>query len=50
MHRSFAAGSLQAIESVQTIATSLGAPATQPYSLSLCRHSLTMSCSSAMKR
>ena len=40
MHRSFAAGSLQSIESVQTIATSLGAPATQPYSLSLCRHFL----------
>ena len=40
MHRSFASGSLQSIESVQTIATSLGAPATQPYSFSLCRHFL----------
>ncbi len=40
MHRSFASGTLQSIESVQTIATSLGAPATQPYSFSLCRHFL----------
>ena len=40
MHRSFASGAPQSIERVQTIATSLGAPAAQPYSYSLCRHFL----------
>ena len=37
MHRSFAAGSPQAIERVNTIADSLGAPYAQPYSFGLCR-------------
>ena len=37
MHRSFAAGSPQAIERVRTIADSLGAPFAQPYSFGLCR-------------
>jgi threonine dehydratase len=37
MHRSFAAGSPQAIERVTTIADSLGAPYAQPYSFGLCR-------------
>jgi threonine dehydratase len=37
MHRSFAAGSPQAIESVRTIADSLGAPHAAPYSFGLCR-------------
>lgn len=37
MHRSFAAGSPQSIETVRTIADSLGAPHTAPYSFSLCR-------------
>jgi threonine dehydratase len=36
MHRSFAAGSPQAIESVETIADSLGAPYALPYSFDLC--------------
>lgn len=40
MHRSFASGTLESIESVQTIATSLGAPAALPYSYSLCRRFL----------
>ena len=40
MRRSFASGAPQSIEQVQTIATSLGAPATQPYSFSLCRRLL----------
>lgn len=40
MHRSFAAGRPESIERVETIATSLGAPATQSYSLGLCRHFL----------
>lgn len=38
MHRSFAAGSPQAIEKVQTIADSLGAPYATPYSFGLCQH------------
>ncbi len=38
MHRSFAAGSPQAIERVRTIADSLGAPHAAPYSFALCRH------------
>jgi threonine dehydratase len=37
MHRSFAAGSPQAIEKVRTIADSLGAPHAAPYSFDLCR-------------
>ena len=37
MHRSFAAGSPQAIDKVTTIADSLGAPYAQPYSFGLCR-------------
>ena len=37
MHRSFAAGSPQAIERVTTIADSLGAPFAQLYSFGLCR-------------
>ena len=40
MHRSLASGTLQSIERVDTIATSLGAPATQSYSFGLCRHFL----------
>jgi len=35
MHRSFAAGTPQAIEKVQTIADSLGAPRCEPYSFAL---------------
>jgi len=37
MHRSFAAGSPQAIDKVATIADSLGAPHAAPYSFDLCR-------------
>ena len=37
MHRSFAAGSPQAIDKVTTIADSLGAPFAQPYSFALAR-------------
>jgi threonine dehydratase len=37
MHRSFAAGSPQALEAVRTIADSLGAPHAAPYSFGLCR-------------
>ncbi len=37
MHRSFAAGSPQAIEAVRTIADSLGAPRCEPYSFALNR-------------
>jgi threonine dehydratase len=37
MHRSFAAGSPQAIDRVRTIADSLGAPHAAPYSFGLCR-------------
>ena len=37
MHRSFAAGSPQAIDHVTTIADSLGAPHAAPYSFELCR-------------
>ena len=40
MFRSFAAGSPQAIETVATIADSLGAPAAEPYSFGLCRAAL----------
>ena len=37
MHRSFAAGTPQAIDAVETIADSLGAPHAAPYSFELCR-------------
>jgi threonine dehydratase len=37
MHRSFAAGSPQAIDRVDTIADSLGAPHAAPYTFALCR-------------
>ena len=37
MHRSFAAGAPQAIDAVQTIADSLGAPYAAPYSFEMCR-------------
>ena len=37
MHRSFAAGEPRAIERVETIADSLGAPHAEPYTFSLCR-------------
>lgn len=37
MHRSFAAGTPQAIDAVRTIADSLGAPHAAPYSFALCR-------------
>jgi threonine dehydratase len=37
MHRSFAAGTPQAIDHVRTIADSLGAPHAAPYSFGLCR-------------
>ncbi len=38
MHRSFAAGTPQSIDKVQTIADSLGAPYATPYSFGLCHH------------
>ncbi|HRW06816.1 MAG TPA: threonine/serine dehydratase [Caldilineaceae bacterium] len=38
MHRSFAAGSPQSIDTVRTIADSLGAPHAAPYSFGLCHH------------
>ncbi len=37
MRRSFASGKVEAIERVDTVATSLGAPSTQAYSMGLCR-------------
>lgn len=37
MHRSFAAGAVQSIPAVRTIADSLGAPYALPYSFELCR-------------
>jgi threonine dehydratase len=37
MHRSFASGKPEAIEKVQTIADSLGAPYALPYSFAVCR-------------
>ncbi|MGA1729052.1 MAG: threonine ammonia-lyase [Steroidobacteraceae bacterium] len=40
MHRSFAAGSPQRLESVRTIADSLGPPMALPYSFELCRRGL----------
>jgi threonine dehydratase len=40
MHRSFAAGEPQAIERVQTVADSLGAPMALPYSFELCRQNV----------
>jgi threonine dehydratase len=44
MHRSFAAGSPQGIESVATIADSLGAPYALPYSFELCRPNVDHLC------
>ena len=40
MHRSFAAGRPMAIETVSTIADSLGAPHAEPYSYRLCRQNV----------
>ncbi|MBI3678782.1 MAG: pyridoxal-phosphate dependent enzyme, partial [Proteobacteria bacterium] len=40
MYRSFAKGSPQGIEKVDTIADSLGAPSAQPYSFALCRDAI----------
>lgn len=37
MHRSFASGKTESIDKVRTIADSLGAPHTAPYSMELCR-------------
>ena len=37
MHRSFSSGKPEAIDEVRTIADSLGAPHTEPYSFALCR-------------
>lgn len=53
MHRSFAAGKPQAIERVNTIADSLGAPHAAPYSFALCRRhvdELVMIDDDAMRR
>ncbi len=53
MHRSFAAGAPQAIDAVQTIADSLGAPYAAPYSFELCRRhvdELVMIDDQAMRR
>ena len=53
MHRSFAAGSAQAIDAIQTIADSLGAPHAAPYSFEIChRHvdELVMIDDQAMRR
>ncbi len=44
MHRSFAAGSPQGIDSVATIADSLGAPFALPYSFALCRQNVDRLC------
>lgn len=44
MHRSFAAGSPQSIESVATIADSLGAPFAMPFSFELCRRNVDRLC------
>ena len=44
MHRSFAAGSPQSIDSVATIADSLGAPFAMPYSFELCRRNVDRLC------
>jgi threonine dehydratase len=53
MHRSFAAGSPQAIDAVRTIADSLGAPHAAPYSFALCRRyvdELTLVDDAALRR
>ncbi|HEX9733931.1 MAG TPA: threonine/serine dehydratase [Thermoanaerobaculia bacterium] len=53
MHRSFAAGTPQAIDRVRTIADSLGAPHAAPYSFALCRRyvdELVMIDDEAMRR
>jgi threonine dehydratase len=44
MHRSFAAGSPQSIDSVGTIADSLGAPFAMPFSFELCRRNVDRLC------
>lgn len=44
MHRSFAAGSAQRLDRVQTIADSLAPPMTLPYTYALCRSSLDHLC------
>ncbi len=44
MHRSFAAGSPQSIDSVETIADSLGAPFAMPFSFGLCRRNVDRLC------
>jgi threonine dehydratase len=44
MHRSFDAGSPQSIESVGTIADSLGAPFAMPFSFELCRRNVDQLC------
>ena len=44
MHRSFAAGTPQSIESVGTIADSLGAPFALPFSFELCRRNVDRLC------
>ncbi len=44
MHRSFAAGSPQSIDSVETIADSLGAPFAMPFSFELCRRNVDQLC------
>lgn len=44
MHRSFAAGKAQEIDSVATIADSLGAPFALPYSFSLCQKNVDELC------
>ena len=44
MHRSFAAGTPQSIDSVETIADSLGAPFAMPFSFELCRRNVDRLC------
>ncbi len=44
MHRSFAAGAPQSIDSVATIADSLGAPFALPFSFELCRRNVDRLC------
>ena len=40
MHRSFATGQVESLDKVQTIADSLGAPYTAPYSLAVCQQNV----------
>ena len=44
MHRSFAAGTPQSIDSVATIADSLGAPFALPFSFALCQRNVDRLC------